>query len=249
MDSCCPVNGRFRNLPNPQTAAATMNLISTTVQPDSWEDLSGPGSMMYYRGALSFVVRQTRAVHAEIEELIDRLHEFPPAFGVNSGFVPARIPVVGPDDIDRWDLTSLMNVISASVQPDTWEDLSGPGSMYPHRPKLVLAIRQTQEVHQDVGALLTGLRRARYLARQGRTWKPFDLAQGPVFFATLGMTNLAPGTRQSELPQPEPDELAALAVLHEPLAGEPNLACDVGASPRGDADNCQANACAQRIRI
>ena len=219
MVDSSPVNNNFRNTPTPQNAVATMNLISTTVQPDSWEDLSGPGSMMYYRGALSFVVRQTRAVHAEIEELVDRLHEFPPAFGVNSGFVPARIPVVGSDDIDRWDLTSLMNLISTVVQPDSWEDLSGPGSMFPHRPKLILAIRQTQAVHRDIHALLTGLRRARYMARQGRAWKPIDLAQGPAFSTVLGLTNLAVGTRQSELLQPERDELAALAVLHEPLAG------------------------------
>jgi hypothetical protein len=219
MVDSVPANNTFRNAPTPQTAVATMNLISTTVQPDSWEDLSGPGNMMYYRGALSFVVRQTRAVHAEIEELIDRLQEFPPAFGVNSGFVPARIPNVGPDDTDRWDLTSLMNVISTSVQPDSWEDLSGPGSIFPHRPKLILAIRQTQAIHREVHALLTGLRRARYMVRQGRAWKPIDLAQGPAFSTVLGLTDLAVGTRQSELPQPDPDELAALAVLREPLAG------------------------------
>ena len=26
-----------------------MNLITTTIQPDTWEDLSGPGSVMPYR--------------------------------------------------------------------------------------------------------------------------------------------------------------------------------------------------------
>jgi hypothetical protein len=31
------------------------------------------------------------------------------------------------------DFTSLMNLISTTVQPDTWEDLSGPGSMMPYR--------------------------------------------------------------------------------------------------------------------
>lgn len=50
-----------------------MNLISTTVQPDSWEDLSGPGSMMPYRTTLSLVVRQTQAVHEEIADLLGQL--------------------------------------------------------------------------------------------------------------------------------------------------------------------------------
>ncbi len=31
------------------------------------------------------------------------------------------------------DFTSLMNLISTTVQPDSWEDLSGPGSMMPYR--------------------------------------------------------------------------------------------------------------------
>ncbi|HEY2251091.1 MAG TPA: hypothetical protein VGH74_08525, partial [Planctomycetaceae bacterium] len=163
--------------------------------------------------------RRTGAVHAEIEEMLDRLGDLPPAFGKNSGLVPARIPDIGPDDVTPWDMNSLMNLISSVIQPDTWEDLSGPGSMFPHLPKLVLAIRQTQSVHVEVRALLTGLRRARFLARQGRSWKSFDLAQGPEFFAVIGLTNLAVGTRQSELPHAEPDELAALAVLNESPAG------------------------------
>ena len=214
-----PGNIGLRQTQTPHSAVATMNLISVAIQPDSWEDLSGPGSMLYFRGALSFVVRQTHAVHDEVEEMLDRLRELPPAFGENAGLVPARIPAIGPDEFDRWDMTSLMNLISTVIQPDSWEDLSGPGSMFPHLPKLVLAIRQTQAVHQEVRNLLTALRRARYLARQEKTWKLFDLAQGPAFSAVLGLTNLATGTQQSELPEPEPDELAALAVLREPLAG------------------------------
>src|SRR4029077_4821017 len=50
-----------------------MNLISTTVQPDSWEALSGPGSVMPYRTTLSLVIRQTQAVHEEIADLLGQL--------------------------------------------------------------------------------------------------------------------------------------------------------------------------------
>jgi type II secretory pathway component GspD/PulD (secretin) len=50
-----------------------MNLISTTIQPDSWEELSGPGSMMPYRTTLSLVIRQTQAVHDEIADLLGQL--------------------------------------------------------------------------------------------------------------------------------------------------------------------------------
>jgi general secretion pathway protein D len=50
-----------------------MNLITTTVQPDSWEELSGPGSVMPYRTTLSLVIRQTQAVHEEIADLLGQL--------------------------------------------------------------------------------------------------------------------------------------------------------------------------------
>src|SRR6185436_5050784 len=50
-----------------------MNLISQTVQPDSWEELSGPGSMVPYRTTRSRVIRQTQAVHDEIADLLGQL--------------------------------------------------------------------------------------------------------------------------------------------------------------------------------
>src|SRR5262249_6567053 len=57
------------------------------------------------------------------------------------------------------DFTSLMNLISSTVQPDSWEDLSGPGSMMPYRTTLSLVIRQTQAVHEEIADLLGQLRR------------------------------------------------------------------------------------------
>ncbi|MGE5191194.1 MAG: hypothetical protein ACM3U2_01750, partial [Deltaproteobacteria bacterium] len=50
-----------------------INLITTTIQPDSWEELSGPGSVMPYRTTLSLVIRQTQAVHDEIADLLGQL--------------------------------------------------------------------------------------------------------------------------------------------------------------------------------
>ena len=57
------------------------------------------------------------------------------------------------------DFNTLMNLISTTVQPDTWEDLSGPGSMQPYRTTLSLVIRQTQAVHEEIADLLGQLRR------------------------------------------------------------------------------------------
>jgi hypothetical protein len=52
---------RFSNL---------MNAISTTVQPDSWEELSGPGSMIAVNETNSLVIRQTRSVHRGVLQLL-----------------------------------------------------------------------------------------------------------------------------------------------------------------------------------
>ena len=50
-----------------------MDLITTTIQPESWEDLNGAGSVMPYRSTLSLVIRQTQAVHEEIADLLGQL--------------------------------------------------------------------------------------------------------------------------------------------------------------------------------
>ncbi len=204
---------------HPNSANSTMNLIKTTIQPDSWDDLSGPGCEMYFPQSVAFALRQTQAIHAEIEKLLDRVGEVPTAYGEQTGWRPARVPEIGPNDIDRWEMQTLMNVLKAVVEPDSWEDLSGPGSIFPVRPKLAYSVRQTLAIHGDIRNLLTLLRRAKYLARQGKTWKSDGLLDGPWFSAALAINDLPNGPKQSALPDPEPEELKALSILAEPFAG------------------------------
>jgi general secretion pathway protein D len=52
---------RFSNL---------MNAIETSVQPDSWEALSGPGSVISVNQTNSLVIRQTRSVHRGVLQLL-----------------------------------------------------------------------------------------------------------------------------------------------------------------------------------
>ncbi len=62
------------------------------------------------------------------------------------------------------DFTSLMNLISTTVQPDSWEDLSGPGSMMPYRTGVYVdpngLMRQLTK-EEKTGALESLGRRAR----------------------------------------------------------------------------------------
>ncbi len=59
------------------------------------------------------------------------------------------------------DFDSLIELITATVAPDTWEDLGGWGSIKPFPANLSLVVSQTQEVHDQIADLLEQLRRAR----------------------------------------------------------------------------------------
>ncbi|MDA1158020.1 MAG: hypothetical protein O2983_00300, partial [Planctomycetota bacterium] len=48
-------------------------LITSTVEPDSWSEVGGSGSIAANETTLSLVIRQTPAVHAEIADLLDQL--------------------------------------------------------------------------------------------------------------------------------------------------------------------------------
>ncbi len=57
------------------------------------------------------------------------------------------------------DFDSLISLITATVQPESWEDVGGPGSVEPFETNLSLVIRQTEEVHEEIVDLLEQLRR------------------------------------------------------------------------------------------
>lgn len=62
---------------------------------------------------------------------------------------------------ETWtDHDSLISLLTATVQPDCWEDVGGPGAIGPMSlpGKEVLAIRQTEEVHDEIANLLARLR-------------------------------------------------------------------------------------------
>ena len=61
--------------------------------------------------------------------------------------------------VDRYgEMGKLINLITATVEPSSWDTVGGPGSIVPYRGTLVIA--QTQQVHRKVEKLLKGLREA-----------------------------------------------------------------------------------------
>ncbi|MEK6249185.1 MAG: hypothetical protein N2C12_13470, partial [Planctomycetales bacterium] len=57
------------------------------------------------------------------------------------------------------DFDSLINLITTTIEPDSWEDVGGPGTVAPFETNLSLVVSQTQEVHEKIADLLRQLRR------------------------------------------------------------------------------------------
>lgn len=57
------------------------------------------------------------------------------------------------------DFDSLIDLITATVDPTTWDEVGGPGTVMGFETNLSLVISQTQEVHDEIVDLLEQLRR------------------------------------------------------------------------------------------
>jgi general secretion pathway protein D len=57
------------------------------------------------------------------------------------------------------DYDSLIELITTTVKPDSWQSFGGPGSIRPMENNLTLIVSQTQEVHEQIADLLQQLRR------------------------------------------------------------------------------------------
>jgi general secretion pathway protein D len=82
----------------------------------------------------------------------------PPATGV-----PQQIPFgAGPGGLaggSQADFDSLIDLITSTIAPTTWDSAGGLGSVQPFETNLTLVVSQTQEVHEQIADLLQQLRR------------------------------------------------------------------------------------------
>jgi hypothetical protein len=62
--------------------------------------------------------------------------------------------------------SNLMKAITGTVEPDSWEDLSGSGSVHAVEASSCLVVRQTRSVHREVLQLLRDLRAAKRVERR-----------------------------------------------------------------------------------
>ncbi len=57
------------------------------------------------------------------------------------------------------DFDSLLELITSTVQPQTWDQVGGPGSIASFETNLSVVVSQTQDVHEEIADLLEQLRR------------------------------------------------------------------------------------------
>lgn len=78
--------------------------------------------------------------------------QLPPQIGTSGvpGKTPEKKEEVGPDG--GYDMEDLIETITTTVSPDSWDDVGGPGSLADF--KGLLTVSQTQEVHDEVEKLL-----------------------------------------------------------------------------------------------
>jgi len=113
----------------------------------------------------------------------------------------------------RADFDSLIDLVTSSVKPSTWDEVGGPGSIAPVESNLSLVVSQTHEVQDEVAALLAKLRQSAGIAAD-------PASQGLAITASgEGSKGLAIGVSEAEQRiNAVLDSPTAIQVAETPLA-------------------------------
>ncbi len=60
---------------------------------------------------------------------------------------------------DEADFDSLIDLITSTIKPTSWDEAGGPGSVMPFENRMSIVLSQTQDVHEELEDLLAQLRR------------------------------------------------------------------------------------------
>ena len=75
------------------------------------------------------------------------------------------------------DFESLIELITSTIAPTTWDEVGGPGAIQPFAHSQALAISQTDDAHEEIAMLVAALRRTR--DKQLRAAKPIAFVEQP----------------------------------------------------------------------
>lgn len=185
--------------------------ITSTIRPTTWDAVGGPGNIAVFEPTLDYVFAQTEDVHEELAQLFERLRRLPPVADSRGTPKPVEVAPATTREEAAGRLPDLIDLITSTIHPTTWDSTGGPCSIAPDEARLALIINATETQHDGVYRLLTLLRRSRYAAlRRDRPWEsPRPLRQETSDAAP------APGAGV----QPTAEELKLLAVRRVPAKG------------------------------
>jgi len=118
-----------------------IELIKKTVRPSSWDDQGGPGTIMLFPrlGAIENGLQDAgELVSAKLSTSLR---------GGRGG---------GVEDYGE----ELVELIQTVIAPESWDVNGGPGTIFYYRHLHVLVVRQTGQVHDNLGGALKNLRAA-----------------------------------------------------------------------------------------
>ncbi len=115
-------------------------------------------------------------------------------------------------DDDLWDdYDTLIDVITISIKPTTWDQVGGPGAITGASlgTAKVLIVSQTQEVHEDIAPLLAAIREiAKKNPDEGPPRRDKSIIRPKPDIDSFGTSDCAPDTRRKK-ESPEKDQPAA----------------------------------------
>lgn len=105
-----------------------IDMLSSTIQPESWDEVGGPGSMRPFDGAI--VIRQTRRVHREISTTLVNLKQLIRDQARLGGDADPSHRVVRTYRIGPFSARQLVKAIESTIEPKSWESKGGIGQIF-----------------------------------------------------------------------------------------------------------------------
>jgi hypothetical protein len=150
-----------------------VNIIRMTTEPTSWEGVGGPGCIETVPGGL--VVSSRDDVHQEVDRLLKNLvdlqaarseHQAPPEGDSKQAaeLEAQRRLLVRSYTVAGFQIDDVKELITSMVSPGSWSEGRPDGwrirILRPaeNSPSGMLVIRQSEEVHRSIEALLEGLK-------------------------------------------------------------------------------------------
>ena len=120
------------------------------------------------------------------------------------------------------DFDALIELITATIQPNTWDEVGGPGSVKEFETNLSLVVSQTQDVHEEIVDLLEQLRRLQDLQV---TIEVRFIRLNDSFFERIGIDfdfNIEDGTGLSQFEVASNEKISPSATVGLQLPSETN---------------------------